>query len=278
LEEADAAAIAMRKLVIVASACPDEAVSSLKQLGKRDKRVEVIIEDGRHGKAEAINRILEASDAQVLVLANSDSVPAQGAIASLVHDILSDSSIGAVSAVPEPERRNGPVSLLLSFMWEAHNGCSLALNHMNISNHSCDELVAFRRPAVSRLPNDLVNDGAFMAGVAKQRGYSIKVSLGARVRIQTPSHIADVIMQRRRILFGHTQVWRLVGAPPRTIESLLFLSPVKGIRLLVRTLAGEPRYIAALPIALVSELSATILSILDSARSSKAHAIWRRFT
>jgi hypothetical protein len=50
------------------------------------------------------------------------------------------------------------------------------------------------------------------------------------------------------------------------------------MRLLVRTLAAEPRYLMALPIAMVSELSAAVLSILDSARSSKAHTIWKRFT
>jgi cellulose synthase/poly-beta-1,6-N-acetylglucosamine synthase-like glycosyltransferase len=247
-------------------------------LQAQNSRIQVIIEARRHGKAEAINRVLSVSDAPIVVLVNSDSRPSPGAIPELVSTINSDPSIGAVSAVPKPEERGGPVSLLLNFMWEAHNGCSLMLNHMNISNHSCDELVAFRSRAITRLPENLVNDGAFMAGIAKQKGYSIRVSTGAAVRIRTPSRITDVILQRRRILFGHAQVWRLVGAPPRTIESLLFLSPIKGIRLLVSTLAAKPRYLAALPLALVSELFAAALSIIDSSRSSNTHAIWKRFT
>jgi cellulose synthase/poly-beta-1,6-N-acetylglucosamine synthase-like glycosyltransferase len=268
----------MRKLVIVASACPDRTNSELRRLERRDRRVQVVLEDKRYGKAEAINRVLEVSNTPIVLLVNSDARPSKGAIPALITDILSDSSIGAVSAVPEPERRGGLVSLLLNFMWEAHNGCSLTLNHMNISNHSCDELVAFRSSAIARLPKNLVNDGAFMAGVAKQKGYSIRVSPGATVHIQTPSRITDVVSQRRRILFGHAQVWRLVGSPPRTIETLLFISPIKGMRLLVRTLAAEPRYLMALPIAMVSELSAAIMSIVDSAKSSKAHTVWRRFT
>jgi cellulose synthase/poly-beta-1,6-N-acetylglucosamine synthase-like glycosyltransferase len=268
----------MRKLVIVASACPDRTNSELRHLERRDSRVQVILEDKRYGKAEAINRVLEVSNAPIVILVNSDARPSKGAIPALITDILSDPSIGAVSAVPEPDKRGGPVSLLLNFMWEAHNGCSLTLNHMNISNHSCDELVAFRSNAIARLPKNLVNDGAFMAGVAKQKGYSIRVSPGATVHIQTPSRITDVISQRRRILFGHAQVWRLVGSPPRTIETLLFTSPGKGMRLLVMTLASKPRYLMALPIAIVSELSATVLSILDSTRSSRAHAIWKRIT
>ena len=95
--------------------------------------------------------------------------------------------------------------------------------------------------------------------------------------IKTPSRITDVVLQRRRILFGHAQVWRKVGTPPKTIESMLFLSPSVGLRLLVATLADRPRSLFILPAALVSELLAGLLSISDSLRSSNAHAVWRRF-
>jgi cellulose synthase/poly-beta-1,6-N-acetylglucosamine synthase-like glycosyltransferase len=148
---------------------------------------------------------------------------------------------------------------------------------MNVSNHSCDELVLYRSKAVSLLPSQTVNDGAFMAGVARLKGYSIKVSADALVHIRTPKRITDVISQRRRILFGHAQVWRRVGTPPKTIESLLFLSPVEGVRLLVKTLAARPKFLEALPLAVVSELSATLLSIFDTISMSRAHAVWRRF-
>jgi len=181
-----------------------------------------------------------------------------------------------VAAVPELEAGSGLVSLLLDFMWSAHNNCSVVLNHMNVSNHSCDEMVLFRTNAVTLLPQGIVNDGAFLAATARLRGYSIKVSTGARVKIKTPKRIADVIIQRRRILFGHAQVWRQVGTPPRTIESLLFLSPATGVRLLVTTLARRPRSILAVPTALACELAATLLSIIDTFSSSKAHAVWRR--
>jgi cellulose synthase/poly-beta-1,6-N-acetylglucosamine synthase-like glycosyltransferase len=189
----------------------------------------------------------------------------------------SDERIGAVSALPEPGLGDGMVSLLLDFMWSAHNYCSVALNHMNVSNHSCDELVLFRASAIRLLPANIVNDGAFLAATARLHGYTIKVSTAARVRIRTPKRISDIIQQRRRILFGHAQVWRRIGTPPRTIESLLFLSPVTALRFLVATLATKPKSLLAMPVALVSEVSATILSILDTARSSRAHAIWRRF-
>ena len=235
-----------------------------------------MVEQERHGKAEAINRILGRSHAPFFLLANADARPDQGAIAKLLSAMGSDEKIGAVSAVPVPEPGSGLMSSLLSLMWGAHNDCSVTLNHMNVSNHACDELVLLRRTAITALPENTVNDGAFFAGTARLRGYSIKVSMGAQVRIRTPRRMADVILQRRRILFGHLQVWRRIGAPPKTIESLLFISPATSLRLLVATLARRPRAVLVLPVAFVGEAYAVILSILDTVRSTRAHAIWRR--
>jgi cellulose synthase/poly-beta-1,6-N-acetylglucosamine synthase-like glycosyltransferase len=116
-----------------------------------------------------------------------------------------------------------------------------------------------------------------MAATARRRGYTVKVCPSAKVRIETPRRVSDLILQRRRILFGHAEVWRRIGAPPRTIESLLFLSPAAGFRLLVATFGGRPKFLAALPVAFVTEVAAALLSILDNLRSSKAHGVWRRF-
>jgi len=277
LAESQSTTYLMRKLVIVASECPDETISSLRALQRVDGRIDLLVEETRRGKADAVNKILGRSETPLVLFANSDSRPKAGAITSLLFSMESDERIGAVSAIPEPESSSGLVPLLLGFMWTAHNRCSVALNHMGVSNHSCDELVLFRTRAITLLPKNIVNDGAFLASTARLRGFSIKVSTAAGVRIKTPRRISDVILQRRRILFGHAQVWRQVGTPPKTIESLLFLSPSIGIRLLVATLASRPKSLVVLPIALVSEVLAGLLSIVDVLQSSKVHAVWRRF-
>jgi cellulose synthase/poly-beta-1,6-N-acetylglucosamine synthase-like glycosyltransferase len=266
-----------QKLVIVASDCLPETVAMLKSMQEKEDRIDLLVEDVRYGKADAVNKILSRAEAPQVLFANSDARPQPGAIASLLEAMEADQHVGAVSAIPQPEDGAGLMSLVLNFMWSAHNNCSIALNHMNVSNHSCDELVLFRTKAITFLPRNTVNDGAYLAAIAKMRGYAIKVSTKARVRISTPSRIIDIILQRRRILFGHAQVWRKVGTPPKTIESLLFLSPVSGMRLLVRTVSEKPRYLMALPVAALGEAIAALLSIYDTIRSSKSHAIWRRF-
>lgn len=275
--ESKATPVSLRRIIIVASGCDSQTISKLTTIANRDSRIELILEGERHGKADAINKILERAEGEFIVFVNSDAMPEQGSLRSLLSMVSSSGKIGGVSAMPILGSRGGVASDVSDLMWTTHNECSLILNHMNISNHSSDEMVVFRASAVEKLPEGLVNDGAFLAAVARRRGYAIKFCVPARVRVETPTRLADMIGQRRRILFGHAQVWRAVGRAPRTIESLMVFSPSLGFRLLVRTFSKHPRFLAILPVALVVELSAALLSIWDGARSSRRHAIWRRY-
>jgi len=278
LKEGQSVQVELRKLVVIASECPNRVISNLRRIQELDDRVDLVVEDARHGKADAINEILARADGRFIALVNSDATPERGAVARLLSMADSDQRIGAVSAMPVPRTGRGLTSLVVDLMWTTHNECSFALNHMNLSNHSSDELVVFRTAAIDRLPQNLVNDGAFLAATARRRGYSVRFCPSARVKIETPKRMSDLISQRRRILFGHAQVWRKTGAPPKTIESLLLFSTPTGLKLLVKTLVRHPRFLLALPLAAVSELSASLLSIADTLLSSKRHAVWRRFT
>ena len=267
----------MKELVVVASGVSGPTLSALERARESDRRVKILVEARRHGKAEAINRILSSVSGEYVVFVNADARPEPGAISSLLEDVSSDSRTGAVSALPVVEASGGMTSLLTQFMWSAHNECSIYLNHRGIANHSSDELVVFRAAAAALLPAGLVNDGAYMAGVAKRKGYSVKVCKSAKVKIRAPSMLLDVILQRRRILFGHAQVWRKVGAPPKTIESMFVLSPAVGLRLLTRSLSKDPRFLLVFPVSVVGEILAATLSVIDTLKSTTVHEVWRRF-
>ncbi len=269
--------LSLRKVVVVASACTERDFDTLRRYSLKYNCIHLIIEEGRRGKAEAINEILAQAKGDFLVLINSDALPAPGAITKLVSVIGSDNRIGTVAAKPVPSGGVGLNSLLMEFMWTAHNDCSLALNHLNISNHTTDELVVLRSSAVNSLPSGLVNDGAYLAGIARQRGYTIRFCEQALVKVTTPIRTVDSIRQRRRILFGHVEVWRKVGIPPKTIESLMIFSPLVGFRLIVKTIARQPKFLAVLPLAVLEEVAAGTLAMWDTIRSTGRHAVWKRY-
>ncbi len=278
IAEAEAHSLPLLKLVVVASECPESVLSELKELETGDGRVQILVEAKRRGKAEAVNRILMRARGEFVVMVNADASPEPGAMARLLSTIRADPCVGVVSAMPVVGAVNGVSSLLVDMIWRTHNESSRLLNHLNLSNHSSEELAVFRLSAISMLPRGLVNDGAFLASVARRRGYTVKFSDLARVRIDTPAKVSDLIAQRRRILFGHAQVWRKAGKPPKTIESLLLFTPSIGLPLFVQIVARSPRFLLILPLAFVTEVSAALLSIKDAITSTNEHAVWRRVT
>ncbi|QQG48507.1 MAG: glycosyltransferase [archaeon] len=275
LSESDREGLPLRRLVVALSECPPSLLHAVKAIQKRDGRVEIIQESRRSGKAVAINRIMDIAEGHLLVLSNSDAHPGPGSLTKLVTEAASDSSIGTLAAVPRVLGGRGVASSLAGLMWAAHNVSSSALNHMSISNHTCDELFVVRLASVDALPPDTVNDGAFLAATARRKGYSVKVLETATVGVEVPRRVTDLIAQRRRILFGHAQVWKSSGRAPLTVESLMLVRLRLGLSLLVRTLARNPRFLLVLPVAVVTELLALVLSISDSGANSK-HAVWKR--
>lgn len=263
------------RIVIVASGCPETTIDEARKEASNDLRVQILVEDQRHGKAEAINKILKESKGEFLVMLNADAFPERGSIAKLLN-LANDDTVGAASAEPVFDSGNGLLQRELSLMWSAHNTTSLSLNHAGISNHACDELIVVRRSLFTSLPSNLVNDGAFIGGVVRSRGYSVKFSISARVRIAVPRVPIDLIRQRRRIIFGHVQVWKKLGRPPRTIESMLFMDPLVSLRMVLRTLSERPGLILAFPLVIVSESASVLLGLWDAARSTDRHTVWRR--
>jgi cellulose synthase/poly-beta-1,6-N-acetylglucosamine synthase-like glycosyltransferase len=265
----------LRRIVIVASGCPLRIVEAMRKVASTDPRISLQIEERRRGKADAINQIIASSSGAFLVMVNGDAFPESGAIRRLL-DVAVDPSVGVVSATPYFEDKGGLLHQSLSLMWSAHSTLSFRLNHAGTSNHACDELIAVRKNILRRLPANLVNDGAFMGGVANSRGFKVRFSKSAKVKITVPRTLFDLIRQRRRIIFGHVQVWKELGHPPRTIESMMFMDPLASLRTVVSVLSERPRLITAFPIVLAGEFISILMGAFDTIRSTDRHAIWRR--
>ena len=266
----------LSRIILVASACSKKTMNLLKA-SRLNERLSIVEENVRHGKADAINKIFNQSEGEFLVFINADALPKRGSITRLLSSIDADESVGIASAMPFLESSKGIASKIEEFMWSVHNESSLLLNHMGISNHTSDEMMVVRSSLLRRLPEGLVNDGAFMAAIAKKEKYSIRFCEDAEVKIEAPARIVDSIRQRQRIIFGHLQVWRLIGKSPLTVESMFLFAPSLSLKILVRVLAKSPRVLALLPVAVVGELMALIMALTDFTKSSDKHRIWRRY-
>jgi cellulose synthase/poly-beta-1,6-N-acetylglucosamine synthase-like glycosyltransferase len=265
----------LRKILIVASGCGRGITDQISRLARSDPRVHLIIEPERRGKAEAINQIIRNSIGGLLVMQNGDAYPQGGAIRELLSMAM-DPAVGAVSATPLLDEGDGLLQRSLEIMWTAHSGLSLQLNHAGICNHACDELMVFRKDLVREFPEDTINDGAFIGGLVRAQGHLVKFSPTSRVIIEVPHTPIDLVRQRRRITFGHIQVWKRLGSPPRTMESMIIGSPLSSLRMFVRTISSAPGRILAIPVTLTIEAVSVTLGLIDAMVSTDRHRVWRR--
>ncbi|MGA2666404.1 MAG: glycosyltransferase [Nitrososphaerales archaeon] len=267
----------LSRIVVVASACAPSTVECLRLAEASDPRMVLVEEGERKGKADAVNQVISQSVGEYLVFVNSDALPERGAISRLLRAMDRDPSVGVVCGNPVIADRRGLASGVIQLMWTTHNLCTEDLQRERRANHGTDELMVVRSGALASLPEGVVNDGAYLAGVASLRGYEVRSLASARVDVEAPTRPVDVIRQRRRILYGHIQVWRLVGRPPRTVESLVLLSPLRAFRLVVMAISNRPRLLLALPFATVGEAVSFLGALADSLGSGRKHAVWRRF-
>jgi poly-beta-1,6-N-acetyl-D-glucosamine synthase len=267
----------LRKIVLVASECSDDTLRVARRVAARDRRMWLIEHEKRTGKADAINEIFRATEGDFLVYVNADALIGPESIPILLKTIEGDDKIGFVFGRPVFPNEKGMVSDVLDVMWTSFNFLSSDPRQKRQSNHGTDELMAMRSGLLPELPEGVVNDGAYIAGRIREMGYRIGFQPEALVQIDVPRRMVDVIRQRRRILFGHIQVKRLVGTAPRTVETMMFFNPTASLRIVVRMLAARPRRVLVLPVAAMGELIALLGALWDTFVSNASHAVWKRY-
>jgi poly-beta-1,6-N-acetyl-D-glucosamine synthase len=274
----DLPGFALKKVILVASECSEDTLRIARRSAAHDKRMKLIEHERRTGKADAINEIFRETEGDFLVYVNADALIDVGSLYVLLKAIEEDVGAGIISGMPVFSRPDGGlVSDVLDIMWSSFNLLSSDPNQKKQSNHGTDELMVIRSELLPELPKGVVNDGAYIAGRIREKGFRVGFRPEAAVQIDVPRRMVDIIRQRRRILFGHIQVKRLVGKAPRTVETMMFFSPFESISIVIRMLASKPRRILVLPVAIVGELISVSGALWDTFVSSADHAVWKRY-
>ena len=267
----------LNKVVLVASDCSEDTLRAARSIAARDSRLRLIEHERRTGKADAINEIFRETEGEFLVYVNADALIRPDSIPTLLKSIEEDRRTGFVSGRPVFARPRGIIADVLDVMWTAFDFLSSDPSQSKQSNHGTDELMVIRSELLSELPFGVVNDGAYIAGSIREKGFSIGFEPDAVVQIDVPRKMIDLVRQRRRILFGHIQVKRLLGKAPRTVETMMFFSPYASFRIVINMLANRPRRVLVLPIAAMGELMALSGALWDTFVSNAGHAVWKRY-
>lgn len=187
--------ILIKKIVVIASGCTDRTAEIVREFARLNKKVILIEEAMRGGKASAINEFLKIASEPVVVLQSADTIPHHDCIEKLCRPFLKNKKIGMTGGAPIPVNdKNTFLGYIIHSWWWFHR---------NIPRFG--EIIAFRNILPSISPTTAV-DEAFIQAKLVKLGHTILHIDEARVNNKGPETVRDLIKQRRRIFNGHSRL------------------------------------------------------------------------
>ena len=242
------------QIVVVCSGCTDNTPEVVKSFGEKDKRVKLVVENIRRGKASALNMLFKyAQDADdVLFLLNADTLPESGSLEKLIPP-LKDPNVGATMGRPIPiNQRYGLSNSIVHIIWNLHHEISL---YKKIKFSA--ELCALRGSIIEKIPAELVTDEPFMQMLIQRQGHKIVYVPNAVVYIRGPDNLTDLFEQRSRIFIGHLQINKNTGFTVSTLSKKNILLSI-GSENLVETLRKLHLFILGAIIEMFAHFSARL--------------------
>jgi cellulose synthase/poly-beta-1,6-N-acetylglucosamine synthase-like glycosyltransferase len=190
----------LKEIFVVASGCTDRTEEIVQDFMKQDKRIKLLIQPQREGKASAINLFLSKASGDIFIMESGDTVPKEGTLDKLVTPFR-DPNIGMTGAHPIPvNSKDSFIGFTVNLMWSLHHRIALMTPKLG-------ELVAFRS-LVREIPKDTAVDEASIEAIIRDAGYELYYVPDAFVKNKGPENIRDFIKQRRRIAAGHKYLLR----------------------------------------------------------------------
>jgi cellulose synthase/poly-beta-1,6-N-acetylglucosamine synthase-like glycosyltransferase len=251
LVEQELTTVAMTEIIVVASGCTDRTEEIVRGWAIRDRRIKLLSQATREGKASGVNLFLQEASEEVVVLSSADLLPDRSTIQKLVEP-LADPDVGMTSGRPVPVNdRDTFMGHAVHLLWNLHH----------------EKMTAFRL-IFQRIPYDSAVDEASVEPVIKGQGYKTAYVPDAVVYNKGPETVADFLRQRRRIYAGHLAVRNDLGYVVSTMNSWRILAA------LLRCLDWRPKQLLWTIGAVVLEVYGRWLGWRDFRTRRQQHVVW----
>jgi len=218
------------EVIVVCSGCTDDTVEIVGNFQNQTSKVRLFVECERKGKASAINRIFSEAKGKVIIFVSADTLPNKDCFNNLLLK-LKLPKVGIVCGNPSPINSKKPlVGKLVHLLWGFHDIVFRELNDAGLARHAT-EVFCIRKGIVEKIPEETINDDAYIALMTKKKGWLIKYQPTSHVTMCGPQTFHEYFYQRRRILVGHLQVKKITGESPQHLLYLLPQQPVQAMRL-----------------------------------------------
>lgn len=252
--------IEIKEIIVVASGCTDNTEEIVKKSAEKDKRIKLIAQKMRKGKASAINLWLKSTNEKILVMESADTIPAENALERLVFP-FKEKRVGMAGARPVPINDSRTFwGFAAHLLWDLHHEISL-------ENPKMGETIAFRNILAS-IPDDSSVDEAEIESEISRKNLRIIYVPNAIVRNKGPENLSDFLKQRRRIYTGHLMLKKKRSYKVSTA------SGTKIFLILIRNISLDARSIFFTPLVIMAEILGRFLGWYDFIFKRKRSAVW----
>jgi cellulose synthase/poly-beta-1,6-N-acetylglucosamine synthase-like glycosyltransferase len=252
---------------VIASAPTDNTCEKVREFAKKDKRVQLILQKKREGKASAVNIFLRKAKNNIVVLLGGDLILEKHTIERLVS-VFADKNLGMTGGHPIPLNNieDGLMGFAAHMLWDLHHRIALKKPKMG-------EVIAFRK-VFKKIPVLSSVDEANIEPLIRGQGYTIRYIAQAKIYNKAPATVSDFIKQRRRIYSGHLAVKNEQSYEVSTMGSLSILTALSSFLHEKK----RPKYFIYTPIVMSLEVLSRYLGWWDYSIKKKRHTVWEVVT
>lgn len=254
----------LKEIIVVASGCTDDTVEIVKKNQKKDKRISLITQSSREGKAAAVNIFLKNAKTKLLFLQSADTLPDKYCYKLLLEELVKP-SVGLVAGkiIPKDDQ-NTFLGFANRLKWTLHHEINLAYPQ----RPKVGELIAFKK-TFERIPPKTAVDEASIEPLIHLQGFQIKYVPDALVFNQGPKKLREYLSGRRRVYAGH-----LVTKKKYAYEIITFNS-LRIIPIFLRNLQLSPKYLVYAFATGGLEIIARLVGYFDVRFKLRDHSIWK---
>jgi len=181
----------LKKIIVIASGYK-------KYQFLKNKKVLIIKETRRRGKASAINSAIKKTISNIIILMSADILPKKNTIKNLLKP-FSDNNVGMTTGRPisldDPKKFNG---FIVHLIWTLHHLVSQR-------RPKAGEIIAFRK-LINRIPRKLAADESYIESIIFKMSYKIVYLPNVVIFNRGPKTISHFLKQRKRIFIGHLHI------------------------------------------------------------------------
>lgn len=180
------------EIYIISDGSTDRTNEIVKELSRIDKRIKLISQTQREGKAHAVNVFLKNAKGNICILSSADIAITEVTIQELCIPLIIDDKIGMTGCNPIPLNESEDfLGYIINFWWFAHNRLP-----------RFGEMIAFRN-ILKKIDFTTAVDEAFIEWQIRQKGLELKHIPTAIVYNLGAKTLNDLLKQRKRINIGH---------------------------------------------------------------------------